>query len=136
MPGSAVLRITGSKQGFAQARSFTHRMLRHWALDHCSDDAATVVTELAANAVLHAAPHILADEPDVWLGLTPEPDHLVCAVTDRSDSPPVRPGASGSLEEHGRGLCIIDALSEEWGWTACSPEGKTVWARLSTCPHT
>ncbi|WP_369251853.1 ATP-binding protein [Streptomyces sp. R41] len=141
-PGSsrtAVLRLIGTTQACPQARDFTHRTLGNWALDHCSADALAVVAELAANAVVHAMEHAPDGEAEVWLKLTQRPSHLVCAVTDSSDSPPVYPRTSDLLDEHGRGLRIVDALSEHWGWTwryragRTVPAGKTVWAMLPTC---
>lgn len=134
-PSSAAVRITGSRQGFAQARTFTHRTLCHWSLDHLSDDAVAVVTELAANAVTHAVPRAPDGEADVWLALCLEAGRLMCAVTDPSDRPPVCRRATDSLEENGRGLCIVEAVSEEWGWVRHSPAGKTVWALLPASPR-
>ncbi|MFF3501233.1 ATP-binding protein [Streptomyces sp. NPDC003247] len=133
---TATLHLTGSRQGFCGARAFTHRTLDGWRLDHCTDDALTVVTELAANAVLHALPDMPADDTDVRLRLTLRRSHLVCAVTDPSDEPPVYPHTVDPLLEHGRGLRIVDALAEHWGWTRRFPGGKTVWAMLPTRTHT
>jgi anti-sigma regulatory factor (Ser/Thr protein kinase) len=131
---TAVLHLRGSREGFAEARDFTHRTLDAWSLDHCADDAVTVVTELAANAVLHGLPHTCSDDFDVRLRLTLRRSHLVCAVTDPSDGLPVCPQAGDDLLEHGRGLHIVEALSEHWGWTRRPPVGKTVWAMLPTRP--
>lgn len=138
---TAVLRLTRSAQGSAWARDFTRRTLGNWALEHCSDDALTVVAELAANAVVHAMPRTPDGEVEAWLKLVQRPNHLVCAVIDSSDSPPVYRRTSDPLDEHGRGLRIIEALSEHWGWTwryradRTVPEGKTVWAMLPTGPR-
>jgi anti-sigma regulatory factor (Ser/Thr protein kinase) len=136
-PDSAALRIGCSTEGFALARAFTRDTLRRWSLDHRSDDAALVVTELAANAVAHAVPRAraAAGEEAVWLGILLDPAHLLLTVSDPGDTPPrVTAADDSALQEHGRGLCIVDALAEEWGWTPNPPIGKTVWARLSTCP--
>ena len=133
----AAVSIAFSREGLARVRSFTRDTLGDWSLQQCCDDAALVMTELAANAVTHAASH-RPDEPDVRLGFRLEPAHLLLTVTDPDDRPPVRrpPGGDADLEEHGRGLRIVDALSEAWGWFPAVPAGKTVWARLSTRPPT
>ncbi len=129
------MRLACTRQGCTQARDFTRRTLDHWALDDCGDDALAVVTELATNAVLHALPTEEAEQAEVWLRLTLRSAHLVCAVTDQSNNLPVFPHAQDPLQEHGRGLLIVDALSEHWGWTWRSPVGKTVWAMLPTRPR-
>lgn len=135
-PRSAVLRLVGAERGCAEARDFVRRTLTGWELEQCGPDALIVVTELLANAVLHAAPHSAAHpsaDPGIWLRLSVRrPAHLVCAVTDPSDHPPVYPHTSDPFDEHGRGLRIIDSLSEHWGWTRRHPMGKTVWAMLPT----
>ncbi|MFF1439185.1 ATP-binding protein [Streptomyces sp. NPDC058295] len=131
-PRTAALYLTGSREGFAQAREFTQRTLDCWSLERRTDDAITVVTELAANAVLHGLAHASTDDFHVRLRLTLRRAHLVCAVTDPSDSLPVHARTADALLEHGRGLHIIEALSEHWGWTRRPPVGKTVWAMLAT----
>jgi anti-sigma regulatory factor (Ser/Thr protein kinase) len=131
---TAALRLSGDRAGCAQAREFTERVLKDWELASCRDDAVTVVSELAANAVLHAG---RPDEGEgsgagVWLKLTRRRAHLVCAVTDQGDTFPGTAHAAGPLEERGRGLFIVEALSQHWGWTRYAPKGKTVWAMLPT----
>jgi anti-sigma regulatory factor (Ser/Thr protein kinase) len=128
---TAALRLSGNRAGCAQAREFTERVLKDWELATCRDDALTVVSELAANAVLHAGSED-DDGSGVWLKLTRRPAHLVCAVTDQGDTLPGTARAAGPLQEHGRGLFIVEALSQHWGWTRYAPKGKTVWAMLST----
>ncbi|MFI6376462.1 ATP-binding protein [Streptomyces sp. NPDC050546] len=134
LSASAALRVECSREGFARARSFTRATLHSWSLEHCCADTTLVITELTANAATHAAPGT-SGAPEVRLGFRLDPTHLLVTVSDPDDHPPVHTPADGSsLEEHGRGLCIVDALSEEWGWTPRPPAGKTVWARLSTRP--
>ncbi|OUC93320.1 ATP-binding protein [Streptomyces swartbergensis] len=135
LSASATLRVECSGEGFTRVRSFTRDTLRVWSLGHRYDDTTLVVTELAANAATHAAPAAGAPgAPEIRLGFVLDSTHLLVTVSDPDDHPPVYAPAGSALEEHGRGLCLVAALSEEWGWTPCPPTGKTVWARLSTCP--
>ena len=136
-PGdSAALLVSCSGEGFARARAFARDTLRGWALDHRSEDTTLVITELAANAVAHAVPRPTdGGAAEVWLALALDPAHLMVSVSDPGDAPPAYTPADVSvLREHGRGLYIVDALAEEWGWTLRPPAGKTVWAKLSTSP--
>jgi hypothetical protein len=50
-------------------------------------------------------------------------------VLDPSDSAPVLK-APASGEEAGRGLQMVDALSDVWGWSPVAGRGKAVWAVL------
>lgn len=131
---SATLRLPGNTEGCAQAREFTERVLGEWELGECRDDALTVVSELAANAVLHGRRGDTPDdaESEVWLRLTRRTAHLVCAVTDQGDGIPHTAHATNALSEHGRGLFIVEALAQHWGWTRHTPLCKTVWAMLPT----
>lgn len=133
---TATLLISCSREGFARARAFTRETLSCWSLDHRSDDATLVITELAANAVAHAVLRPAAGgAAEVWLGLSLDPAHLLVTVSDPADEPPAyTPADVTGLREHGRGLYIVDALAQEWGWTSRPPAGKSVWAKLSTAP--
>ena len=134
--GAAALLVSCSGEGFARARAFTRETLSCWSLDHRSDDATLVITELAANAVAHAVLRPAAGgAAEVWLGLSLDPAHLLVTVSDPADEPPAyTPADVTALREHGRGLYIVDALAQEWGWTSRPPAGKSVWAKLSTAP--
>lgn len=136
-PSVAALRVACSGEGFARARVFTRDTLRGWSLDHRGDDAVLVVTELVSNAVTHAVPSPATGAPEIRLGLALDSGDLTLTVSDPGDDMPVfHPSDGSALREHGRGLCIVDALAEEWGWTPRPPAGKTVWATLSTRPLT
>jgi len=58
---------------------------------------------------------------------------VICAVLDSNDTAPVVK-APGRAEPSGRGLQIVDALSDVWGWSPIAGRGKAVWAVLSV-PH-
>ncbi|MFD6194158.1 ATP-binding protein [Streptomyces sp. NPDC060275] len=136
-PAAAVLRVACSGEGFARARVFTRDTLRGWSLDHLGDDAVLVITELVSNALTHAVPSAPADAPEIRLGLALDSGRLTLTVADPGDDAPrYHPSDDSALLEHGRGLCIVDALAEEWGWSPRPPAGKTVWATLSSRPLT
>lgn len=95
-----------------------------------------VASELIGNAVRVGGRIV----PSVHL----EADRRVTVrVWDRSPVEPV-PGAPGALDEHGRGLLIVQSLSEDWGWTLIlwearrsgprSPSGSAATRRRMTSP--
>ena len=59
----------------------------------------------------------------------PLPNPIIYAVLDPSDVAPVLKTPSGA-EEAGRGLQMVDALSDVWGWSPVTGRGKAVWAIL------
>ncbi|WP_443034862.1 ATP-binding protein [Streptomyces sp. BE133] len=94
----------------------------------------TLTGELVSNAIRHALPDTGTSEDIAWLGLIRNPTHLVCAVTDPSNTRPTPQPTGQLLNENGRGLHIIEALAESWGYTP-HPTGKTVWAVLPIRSH-
>jgi two-component sensor histidine kinase len=94
------------------------------------DDLTSVVNELTSNAVLHAGMGAGAASSKAWVGMARTGNTVVCAVADPSPAPPTRP-ATTPLADSGRGLQIVDALCDKWGYSTSAPSGKTVWARIS-----
>jgi hypothetical protein len=85
--------------------------------DTLVQDAALVLTELAANAVLHAG-------SPFSVSVSLEDSMLRIAVGDRMPL-----AGHGLIPRQGRGLGLIDAVSTRWG-TAVVSGGKIVWAKL------
>jgi hypothetical protein len=115
------------------ARDFTVGTLRRWGVAERCDDVAVVVSELVTNALRHALPAVAqagAGWP-VQLGLLQRGRCVTCAVADPSRVTPV-PGEPGYLTETGRGLHIIAALSDRWGFITSGDGGKVIWALFST----
>ncbi|MGV9328983.1 ATP-binding protein [Streptosporangium sandarakinum] len=80
------------------------------------------VGELLANAISYG-------EPPVRLSLRTEDGTLWVEVTDRGPELPRRLNL-GLDAVHGRGLTIVEALSDAFGVTPLPDiPGKTVWAR-------
>ena len=66
----------------------------------------------------------------VRLGLLQQGPWVLCAVADPGNAVPV-PRTPGSLAEAGRGLQMICAFSDLWGYTTPSEAGKVVWAMFT-----
>jgi len=117
------------------ARDFTIATLQRWGVAERRDDIATVVSELLTNAVRHALPGPGDTRPrwPIRLGLLQPGLCVLCAVADPSERTPV-PAEPCYLAETGRGLHVIGALSDQWGYTAPSDMGKVVWAMFTTGP--
>jgi anti-sigma regulatory factor (Ser/Thr protein kinase) len=84
--------------------------------------AALVTTELVTNGVRHARGGLVLQVLELR-------DGVVVAVQDDSAAPPVMRPTSRTLAEDGRGLMIVDRISDQVGW-ARTPTGKVVWAAV------
>ncbi|MFF9508068.1 ATP-binding protein [Streptomyces sp. NPDC014724] len=127
-----VQRFSATRRGARLARRLAVHQLDEWGVPYgseLSDNAAVVVAELAANAVLHGR----VAGRDFELRLVALAGTLRIEVSDargeRGPEPqPPRPGA-----ESGFGLHLVGALATSWG-VKDRVVGKTVWATLSTAP--
>jgi anti-sigma regulatory factor (Ser/Thr protein kinase) len=117
------------------ARDFTLATLHRWDAAERGEDIAIVVTELLTNALRHALPWPGDPSPPspIRLGLLQPGSCVLCAVADPGRAVPV-PQGPGSLAETGRGLQIIRALSDMWGYTVLGDAGKVVWAAFTLRP--
>ncbi len=103
-----------------RARDVVRDTLADWRADAIYDDVVLVASELVSNALQHA----LQPEPGpaqaeypatVELSLRRDGEHVICAVSDPSQEPPIRrPG--DVLAGSGHGLQLVDSLSLCWGW--------------------
>ena len=86
------------------------------------DEATLLVSELVTNAVLHGAPPITLEiECDGSAGMR-------IRVSDGSEAEPSL-GHAGVDDESGRGVALVDVLSDAWGVDP-TPNGKVVWFRM------
>ncbi len=90
------------------------------------ETAQLVVSELVTNAARASASTLGV----IALSLRLFSDKLVIEVSDQSAGAPVLMPASREAE-HGRGLVLVDALSQEWGYSPAPGGGKVVYAVLS-----
>jgi anti-sigma regulatory factor (Ser/Thr protein kinase) len=104
------------------ARRFLTATLAEWRALGYRDDAELLLSELVANAALHANTEIV-----VRIELRPESLHL--AVSDSSPRQPVVRHYSDQSTT-GRGLALVSAVALRWGIDPHPDGSKTVWAEL------
>ncbi|MGW4198619.1 ATP-binding protein [Streptomyces sp. NPDC005004] len=130
MPLLRQRRFPRARKSVGAARVFVTETLRDWGYDDRSDDIRLCVSELATNAVLHGVP----PGREFALALTGDDTFIRVAVRDSGDGvPEVREG--GAEECGGRGLRLVQELSDDFGVTTHNP-GKTVWTVFKAVPTT
>ncbi|AEW93813.1 regulatory protein [Streptantibioticus cattleyicolor NRRL 8057 = DSM 46488] len=103
-----------------RARREARDALRGWGCRREDAEAVVlVVSELATNAIRHARARGRLFEVRL---------HYLGDVSDPSTAHP-RETYPDDDAESGRGLLLVAANAEKWGWRPC-PTGKTVWARV------
>lgn len=87
----------------------------------CTGELILMASEVATNAVKHA-------HTDFHVELRKRRDELLLTVSDEDPyrAPGPSPVATEPLAIHGRGLLILDQLSNDWG-VEPTEHGKTVW---------
>ncbi|MBA4863811.1 ATP-binding protein [Streptomyces sp. PSKA54] len=111
------------------ARDFTRAALVGRTADERIEDVAVTVSELVSNALRYGRiPSVdLASQSSVWLAVWDRWSCVVCAVTDAGNGIPFVKQAD-EFAESGRGLQVVSALSDAWGWSPRADRGKVVWA--------
>jgi signal transduction histidine kinase/serine phosphatase RsbU (regulator of sigma subunit)/DNA-binding response OmpR family regulator len=123
-PPEAVFTARLAEAGTApsEARRAVARELRRWGVaEEPVDDIVLIASELVTNALVHA-------RPPIDLRLRRIGPHVILEIRDRAGLRPRRRRPDDS-DEHGRGLNIVEVLSESWG-TRTSESGKTVWCTV------
>jgi signal transduction histidine kinase len=106
-----------------RARLLVRTACDTWHLPGLADCAELVISELVSNAVAHSGGRVMRVTVS-----RPAPNRVRLSVVDRSRTKPAARTASED-EEHGRGLVIVEAVSDRWG-TDPLRWGKRVWAEL------
>lgn len=121
MTTTAQLTLPPKPASVSAARRFVVNALLDLDIEGPCDDAATLVSELATNAVLHARTpftvEVSLDEGSVRI-----------SVLDHSPSVPrLRDYGTGATT--GRGIRLVDTMSTRWG-VQQDDDGKHVWFEL------
>ncbi|MDX3579964.1 ATP-binding protein [Streptomyces sp. FL07-04A] len=130
------VRLSPTPRGARLARLLTVEQLHCWGVP--VDPAGQIVAELAANAVTHGR----VPGRDFRLSLYVIAHTLRIEVTDTAGDRPPRPphpgsgsgSGPGTGSESGRGLLLVEALADRWGWAPELRPRKTVWAELVLPP--
>ena len=118
------------------ARRYTRVILDEWSMAALADPAELIVSELLTNGVQATTDedgqprYGEAGLPVVHLRLASDHARVLVEVWDSVSRPPAarRPGPD---EEGGRGLALVEALSDRWDWTTVPGwSGKVVWAEI------
>ena len=124
------------------ARLHTRHVLWEWGVASLAESTELVVSEMITNAVQVSR---AMTQTAVRLWLVSDRARVMVLAWDASPLPPVRGVDPSEDAENGRGLLLVDAISEQWGWyvpsehgstSAREQPGKVVWAvvLLTTWP--
>jgi Histidine kinase-like ATPase domain len=133
------LELTAMASAVPCARGHVRLVLVEWGLPQLAGPTEQVVSELMTNAV--AATYGLVGSrfggrwstgvPPVRLWLAADTQQVVVQVWDGSDRMP-EPKDLDPDAEHGRGLWLVEALSEDWGaFRPAHASGKVTWAAVA-----
>jgi PAS domain S-box-containing protein len=105
----------------AEARHFVQSSLERWDVPEAvTRDLALVTSELVTNAMVHGG-------APVDLRLQRTGTRVLLEVRDDAAGSLPRPQDPDDDDEHGRGLRIVETLSDEWG-IRTTDRGKCVWS--------
>jgi len=126
-PHRAFLGLAALPSAVPRARQHTRQVLWEWGLADFSENTELLVAELTTNAV--PVSRAAAQDEPIGLWLVSDRMQVIVMVWDASPLPPV-PVTADADSENGRGLLLVEAVSERWDW-ALTPDigGKVVWAQ-------
>ncbi len=103
------------------AREQTRAALGRWRLPDLLDPVVLTVSELVANAVKHG-------RPPVAMLLRRTARSVRVEVHDEAPAAHLPPASQPATAESGRGLVIVDAVSDDTGVEQVPGDGKVAWA--------
>jgi anti-sigma regulatory factor (Ser/Thr protein kinase) len=102
-----------------EARRFVSDLLERWECREALDTVHLLLSEVVANAVVHAG-----SAPEVSVRLLADAVRVEVGDDDPTVPEPAAPAAMGTS---GRGLRILDSLARRWGANLRPGGGKVVW---------
>ena len=141
-PFQSYLELAALPSAVPCARLHARQVLWEWGLHVLTDTAELIVSELVTNAISASqgltgsqyAGHWMPGTPPLRLWLHGDPQRIVIQVWDANDQAPTRQAKELDAES-GRGLLLVEALSEAWGsYRPHESTGKVVWAVTAGTP--
>lgn len=128
LPKDVAWRLPCGPRSVSRARALLAEQARAWKVpDEPAATAVLLLSELMTNAVRHARVPV---GREIVTRCVLGGDLFRVEVIDANAAPPC-PRAAGPDDESGRGLALVEALSDAWG---ANPRpygiGKTVWFEL------
>lgn len=124
-PSEGEVRLSSRPESAATARRLTVEVLCSWGLGEMAETGELLVSELVGNAVRHTGARTFGlriDRRRGWVRVE---------VRDPSRALPCLVPVVRDLDESGRGLFLVDTMSDRWG-VDLLPRGKTTWFELRT----
>ena len=122
-PQTSHLELRALPTAVSCARLHAREVILEWGLRGLVDTAELLVSELVTNAI-RASCGLLTPVVRIWL--TYDRSDFFIRVWDGSDQMPA-PQNAGLDAECGRGLLLVETLSQAWG-SYPKANGKVVWA--------
>ncbi|MFJ8659209.1 ATP-binding protein [Streptomyces sp. NPDC093795] len=116
--------FTVGEHSAGHMRRILRMLLTRWELDRLTDSSTLALTELVANVVRHVPGRRCS------VLILREPYGLRIEVADGVPGTVIAKLAD-PLAESGRGLALVEAVTDRWGVTETA-EGKTVWFECDT----
>jgi anti-sigma regulatory factor (Ser/Thr protein kinase) len=126
VPWEYTLYIPNDPRAVTVARRTLRLILTMHGLIRLTDTAELLGAELVSNAVRHT-------KGPAALRVRWSAGVLRIGAWDADPQPPEPPGEVGLLEEGGRGLALVKACADLWGWQPLARQGsraKFVWCEL------
>ncbi|MFI8437101.1 ATP-binding protein [Streptomyces sp. NPDC079020] len=143
-PSISELTLAATPNAVPWARRHTIDILQRWRFpDEGIEVARLLVSELVTNAIQHARPTKPSETSGaesvgvgtIVLRLWPTDGAIILAVSDPDSRPPA-PRAHDASATGGRGLALVQAMANRWGYSPTQPHpGKIVWAEVPACPN-
>ncbi|MER5494264.1 ATP-binding protein [Streptomyces sp. NPDC002490] len=105
----------------AQMRRIGRMSLHQWGLRQVVDDALLIISELVTNAIENG------EGTAVGFSISYSGTTVRIEVADGSHDRPCVRSQSGTYEERGRGLVLVESIASSWG---ASEDGTRTWCEL------